>query len=392
MNDPRILQNVLVKGWLEGNQDLFGRFVGEIDNSDIEQVLFRLLVETDCDDDTLTRLWCCLLLDGRETTQQAFTNGLGDALLDENSTLRMRVKIAKQTKMLEQYQKQIRSLQGEVDLWKQRYEQEVEERRREHNTYEADHAQQTETAAELGNTITDLQAEKTKIQQDLTQMQNLYEQEQGTIISLQSEVTQLKQDLAEAYQHSDEVIGENVQLKSNVKRLTEWGKTIETERDAEIRKRRELQKQLEDANKDKEIQEHLKQTAIHQYHQLQASMEQPAIEIAKYHSLSPSQLDIAWQQSLITLSQHFSLSLAQWQGERHAVTNEEKLADWQYWQEEEEALVRHLFSSSQLKDATRLIQVETAQRLLLVRWYLLEWLRSTVSQALRVANDHKSQD
>src|SRR5579864_295266 len=29
LNDPRILQNVHVKGWLEGNQDLFDRFVKE---------------------------------------------------------------------------------------------------------------------------------------------------------------------------------------------------------------------------------------------------------------------------------------------------------------------------------------------------------------------------
>src|SRR5207247_1536957 len=93
-------------------------------------------------------------------------------------------------------------------------------------------------------------------------------------------------------------------------------------------------------------------------------------------SLDPTQIDTYWNKALETIAQHITLTLPLQTSTIQLVSTDEKWRDWQNWQHLEITHVQPLLSSFHITAGKAktldLLHVESAQKLLMLRWYLLE--------------------
>ena len=90
-----------------------------------------------------------------------------------------------------------------------------------------------------------------------------------------------------------------------------------------------------------------------------------------------------------------SLSISHWilpervsalTNSRDQAEEEEKWRDWQIWQRLEERFILPLLSLQEISTIDNWHGAEQIQKLLTLRWYLLEWLKMSILEALRANN------
>nr|BBH86551.1 hypothetical protein KTC_13020 [Thermosporothrix sp. COM3] len=97
----------------------------------------------------------------------------------------------------------------------------------------------------------------------------------------------------------------------------------------------------------------------------------------------PSTLDPAWRQALAQLTQQLNIH-------PHTTTHTgSKWEDWNRWLRLESTLVEPLLASIDTPPSPHITTINKAQQLLMIRWYLLEWLREqAVFDPIEIEGEH----
>ncbi len=105
-------------------------------------------------------------------------------------------------------------------------------------------------------------------------------------------------------------------------------------------------------------------------------------------SLEFSQIDDRWNKAVNAIVQHIALTLPSQESTNQALQANEKIKDWRSWQRLEESFIGPLLSSLPIKrdivGAPDLHHLESAQKLLQLRWYLLELLKLNILENMLV--------
>jgi len=106
------------------------------------------------------------------------------------------------------------------------------------------------------------------------------------------------------------------------------------------------------------------------------------------HTFDISRIDEVWDTSVTSIAQHFALHLPEHRATATTsnIQTQEKLSDWQKWLHLEEELLQPLLSQQGAISVDKLQSAVQAQKLLTLRWYLVEWIKFSILEALRANN------
>lgn len=327
---------------------LLSRVKEEISIDTIEDNVTRLLGSIGCTEKEQNLLLWALLLDGREEIQQALGNGLHDNLLDASSALVLKAKLYKLEYQLQENMQEFNAIRDERDNLKPQVEQ----------------------IPLLQSTIKQMQEDIANIQGQLTQerllhndalrcLENEYNAQNENLIAAQNEANNLQKALTEERGKTQALEDSLTQLVQEREAL---GAQVQLLEDRLAQARTEICVLLDKRQ-----------------------------EIRIPESLL--RLDAAWKNATRDLSNHLHATLVEQPLKHHiGITTTEKINDWEYWQQKEFTLVRSILSSSpQFLTPLDLSNIENVQQLLVLRWYLLEWLERSILEMLTANNNALTQ-
>ena len=311
----------LIKAWVKNNQELLGQVINEVSIEHIEDGVVHLLATIGVTEKERNRLLWALILDSRSEVQQALLDGLHDELIDETSHLITKAKLYAAQQDLEKSRAEIAKLRAEKENL----------------------IAQLAQIPTLEATIHDLTNTSEQLKSSLADERSLYATTSQQLSAAQSEIRQLQAMLAE--ERNERAILEDIFVY-----IQQESGTFE-----------EQVKQLE---------EELTQTKAEICLLLNQRQE---VRIAE----SLPRFDAAWSNAVRDIADHLHMLLSEQAMEHPRSITERKWLDWQDWQQHESELVHALLCSPPASLTDRdLSDLKTAQQLLLLRWYLLEWLKS----------------
>src|SRR5258708_2150844 len=411
-NHPEAIR-ALLKLWQISNSDLSERVKHEIHVESIEDDVARLLASLE--HHGKDRLIWALLLDEREEIQSALTSGLRNALISESSTLMARAERYRLASQLEKANQEIGNLKdqlskledrnrllnhkaGQVDDLQnkaQKLEEEREQQKQKEAQFEKEIRQLTATLQgekserdTLQNTVEQLQVlldqERTRnkdlqasfdvaiasqdesgseVKQRLDETLKLLEGQRGENASLQQKLNKAERDKVTAYEKRDEEWGRREHVETRLKKL-------EIDKNVLIKQRREEHKKLDQLTEE-----------FYQACQMLAAKEEEQKSL-----LLLSELDEPWNRTIEILANHLTLSLPDQETVNRSVQFDEKWANWQAWQQLESTWVRSILGIPVSASIEDLANAERAQKLLALRWYLLECLKLSLTEMLHANN------
>jgi DNA repair exonuclease SbcCD ATPase subunit len=396
----------LVEMWLSTNGPLCQMVAEEVSTETIEDDVAELLAGLGLEE--RDRLLWALLLDEREEIQAALVGGLREALTDESSALMVRAdqyrlvgalevahqeitdlkadlrKLEEQNQLLRRRSKQTDELQAEqqrlldsaaqAETQRQEAIHQREIARQEVEALQVELAQEQTRSRELQQSVSDLKASL-----------------EAAIASQQETTEEVKRRLDETLATLEDVRKDNAKLRLKASRLEEDRTIAYNKRDEERIQAETLTAQLGQLKRDKEviiaekreIHERLKQIEP-ELHGLREAL--TVMEEERRTMLSPSQVDDAWDKTVDALSNDLALMLSEQEAPISTVQSDKRWADWQTWQQMEAALVRPLLELPVSMSSEDLAEAERVQKLLALRWYLLEWLKLSILESLRQSN------
>lgn len=415
-------RSFLVTSWASSYSEVRKRIKEEISVTAIEVTIVSLLSTLGPNKKNRDLLLWALILDERKEIQEALDGGLKDELINEASLLLGKVTIKVLETELQKANKdnsdlrgdqaklnaQVASLQAQIQELDKQVEKQREELQEIQSRQEITE-QQKETALQEKNKLQSLLEQEQLRNNELQQRVNEQKVSLKVVIAEQHETeVELKRQLDEALQIVEREKVATVELNLSIDTLKQSLKEAEELRIAirgayniEQQKRIEMEeglRQLSDElynvqevllNKEqdvikltdekRQIQQQLAQSEVDLQEALDMIVEKER-ELQK--STQILQFDESWDAAIHKIAQHIHVTLATSTSLHHTIQAEDKWNDWQSWQQREGSLVQPLLllqkpSSASLSDA------EFAQQLLVIRWYLLEWLKSSILSALQ---------
>jgi len=370
--------NWLIKNWFlcPSNNALFERAKELVEPEDIRKGVGEILAQSD--GEVCQSLLCALLLDERPEVREGVTDGLRRELLDQESDLVREAQ--KRRQELEQEREANRQLQEAQDEATHAHSQ-LEER-----------SQQLE---ELQTRFLDLENRAEEAEKLLAQARSCQEsaEHERDEERLAAQIANTKEREADATRGDLE--RQNAQLQAQLKPLAEM-----RERAAELETH---QIELEDLRKKAENRS--------RHFEREHQKAQRALDDERKHpryTVSLALLDESWRESLVSIATHLRatsmLPVSQTETSQNAeaplgqgaagVAVTDRAGDWCAWQQMETRFARQLLEDGgfdfelaapdELEDG--LSEAKRAQRLLMVRWYLLEGFRLRLLESLQAAN------
>ncbi len=397
-----LTQSPLLQSWLTANKDLCSRVKAEVSIIAIEDNVAKLLAHIGSTEKNRDRLLWALILDGREEIKKALDEGLHDALLEESSYLWIKVEVYALRSKLEESERIIKGLQSERDGLKEQVAQvpkivsTIQGLQQTIKQMETQHKMDLEKYA---NALRTAEEEREKIVEELEQARQEKDETQNLLNEVQKLLAEERKKRA-SVEHSESTL-------QSIRRVERERDLAYEKRDEERDRRQELETAMERLEKGKEAviaqvrkkDRELKQV-LGEKQQLEKELSKVQSELDAIHRYLNGQdlqvvlpfvkIDQAWDGAVEQVAHRVSLALSEAEATRQAVGANERWADWQSWQQMEEKLIRPLLSSlsiwAGIGDAQDVVRIENAQRLLLLRWYLLEWYKSLILDLLQIAN------
>jgi len=399
--------DTLIALWVASNDDLLDEVKG-ISPDEIREGVAELLARHGVES-KLQVLWA-LRLDDREGVQRALEDGLADEIAAETSGLLSQVQRHVLVTQLEAAQTEVAELQKELmeaeairednrrlllhkneQLEASRARVAELETDREHLlariAKQAGDQKQLETEllavqqqlteeqainAELHQSMRDLKAtlqaqiessRQEETQQRLNEALLTLEEERKQTASLRLQVGRLEQRLESAYAKREEERERNDSLTQQLEKL-------EHAREVIIEQKRELTRRLEDLQSELDsARRQLRDEAVHE-----------ALEI-----LPLSGLEDLWMEEREAVRDYLYALMGSLTAEDETPSSDlDKWELWSQWLEREAALVREVLSGLQKEASSGSVNsLRSAQQLLALRWYLLEYTRQAVLSALQ---------
>ncbi len=400
-SDPSKLQT-LVTAWMVSNREIL-REVSALSAVDLREGVIEMLVRHGIENRSQI-LWA-LRLDNRPEVQKALEQGLAQELSGETRTLISQAQGTLLAEALENARKQLaeaeaktHSIQAELDKLRrliQHKTQQLETRRISHETVIAElqqlrtrtgrlenqHQADQDTIAELQRQLEDERAVSQELRRSMSDLKTTLraqakergtdeallklEEERKTTARLRLKVTRLEQRLENAYTKRDEAWGQVESLRKELKR-------VQYDKEVIIEEKRRLQAQVEELQA--ELKELRTQHDEQAYEQVLA-----AIPIAD--------LESAWLNARQAIREYIHSVLSTMRTASKTQVKVNKVDLWQEWVEREFSLVKDALVALDTYPETKLLpdqaQLQEAQKLLALRWYLLEYTR----QAIRCADE-----
>jgi len=202
-----------------------------------------------------------------------------------------------------------------------------------------------------------------EVKRRLDETLKLLEDQRGENASLQQKLNKAERDKVTAYEKRDEEWGRREHTETRLKKL-------EIDKNVLIKQRREEHKKLEQLTDE-----------FYQACQMLAAKEEEQKSL-----LLLSELDESWNRTIEILANHLTLSLPEQETVNRLVQFDEKWANWQAWQQLESTWVRSILGIPVSASIEDLANAERAQKLLALRWYLLECLKLSLTEMLHANN------
>jgi myosin heavy subunit len=400
----------LLKSWLDTNSDLCKRVEQEISVETIEEDVAKLLASLG--HDGKDRLLWALLLDKREEMQSALINGLRDAITNETSTLLARADQYQLANQLEKAEHEIRTLKDllskleERDRLLNRKIEQFDDLQSELQTLKKvkkdDETQHLNEIRQLDASLYKANEERDTAQQMVKELQAALDQEQSHTNELQKRIdnlqasldaaiasqdesaSEIKRRLDEALKQLEDQRRENVTLKQSLHKSEREKAIAYDKRDEERESREQAEALLEKLERDKQVIINQRRKDHEQLELLRQAL--TAKESEQRLLLEWSEFDESWNKAIGTLTNHLTLSPLEQETVNRSVQFDEKWANWQAWQQLESTWVRSILeipASALIED---LANAERAQKLLALRWYLLECLKLSLTEMLHANN------
>jgi myosin heavy subunit len=403
--------------WLDSNSDLCKEVEQAVKAETLEEDIVKLLAKWG--PDRKDQLLWTLLIDEREEIQAALASGLRDALTNENSALLVRADRMVLAGQLEKANQEIRNLKE--DLSKREHQDRLLNRGLEElgnlreeldSLKDAKKNDAAQYQKELQQKVDELRQtieEKDRAQQEARELRAALNQEKAHTIELQNDIDNLRASLNTAIASQNESASEverklNDTLKlledqrrestSLQQRLTkaEKDKAIAYEKRDEERERREYaESRQEKLEGDKNVliqQRREDHQTLKQLEEKLGQMQQAlsAKEKTKQPLFTLLEVDESWHEAVEELADHLTLLLPSQELAHSPVPSQEKIADWRAWQQTELTFIRPLLEASAPIFFENIVDVERAQKLLVLRWYLLECLKLSLTETLNENN------
>lgn len=396
----------LLEMWLKTNESLCQMVAEEVSVESLEDDVAGLLVGLGLE--SRDRLLWALLLDEREEVQAALVGGLQEALTNESSALMIKADHHRLVGALEEAHQEIADLRTQLQKLKdqnqllRRKVRQVDELQAEQQRL-LDSATQAEAQRQEATSQRDTARQEVKVLQaklvreqaqshELQQsVDDLKASLEAAIVSQQETAGEVKRRLDETLATLEEARRENAKLRLEASRLKEERNTAYNKRDEEQARAERLATQLERLKYDKEV-------LIDEKRELHRQLEQTKFEVHKLREnlttvekehgtiLALPHFDEAWNGAVNTLAHDLLSTLPEQEPADQPADPNERWDDWWGWQQMEAARVRPLLELSAPVSAEDLVDVERVQKLLALRWYLLEWLKLSILEALRDGN------
>ncbi len=390
----------LLKLWQESNRDLLEEVAG-LSVDDLREGIIELLIRYGMENGGKI-LWA-LRLDSRPEVQEALKQGLEQELSGETSTLISRAQSTLLAEALETARKQLaeagaesRSMQTELDDLRRLVRHKTEQAQRWRASYEAAVAEQEQ----LRTKITELEERHQVDQEAIAELQSQLGEEQGAAQELRRSVADLKATLrAQAEERgTDEALLEleeerktSARLRLKVEKLEQRLVDAYTKRDRALEQIESLQRELGQVQHDKDVIINEKRRLKTQLERLQIELKDLRVqrdERAYEHILSAmpiADLDSTWLDARTTIREHIHSVLSTLRAEGEVQVKVDKATLWREWVEREVVLVKDVLAALDVYPETQTLpdqaKLQEAQRLLALRWYLLEYTRQAIRYA-----------
>jgi hypothetical protein len=373
--DARALEQrrFLLGLWLIFNKEICEHVSQDIHIETLEDDIAKLLATTSSIDPD--RLYWALLLDEREEIQRGLkTQHLLQALLNPTSDLRIRVGFMQQLEAakleIASLHERIEGLESENDSATQKIAK-LEKQRvdllQEQAFLQIQNNEMQQRAERLHEQISSLQEANKLLQAEIDQLQSLSQnQDQKSEEETCLKLLKLKNEVEIAYTKRDEERKHGADLEAQVAKLKYDKETL-------IHQKRVVQSQLEQTKKQLWEAQQVGQANGSQAQQQSLRLDSVELQTRKSASTEMGRFDALWLEAVETLKYRFSLE----EGTSSQVPSPvlDRWSDWRHWQYIEQLLVRPLLDSPFPLSQDKLSELDRAQKLLVLRWYLLEWMR-----------------
>jgi myosin heavy subunit len=390
----------LLRMWLQNNMQLCEKVSSNVRAEAIEDDIVKLLASLGKNGADLL-LWA-LLLDEREAIQAALKNGLRADLTTSTSSLLVRADHCRISNELEKARTEIAGLRKQIgDLEKKNKSlaykaEQVDEAQRTLQNQVSRYEQLQGQLQELNNKQNEQLAEKEELQEALSLEKQNNAQLQRALTSLQSNLmaltsnrgndeAELQGKLKEALKLLEEEKKEALQLRLRSNKLEREVEIAYTKRDEERERRETLETQVERLQRGKQaiikqLQTYMKEKDMafdneQQQNILSDQIVQTTGDEGLTIDASLPSLESSWQLAVESVSHHLDLIQSDQSVPREHLTPEGRWEDWKSWQQMEALLVQTLLFPLLPLSEEKQRSLEKIQKLLSLRWYLLEWLK-----------------
>jgi len=392
VGDPQKI-TVLIKLWLESNQDLVSE-LANISPDNLRTELVQILVKRGTGESG--RILWALRLDDREKIQTVLINGLEDELTDKSSPLMSQVAHVVLENEGLQARQRLNQLEVEYDTVKKlaaTLELELLATNKQLSEWQAKHTEVTNAQEKLVQQLDHVQALREADQDTISQLRQQLKYEQAESRELRQSITSLKNTLrqqAETVEGRDDLLlvleGErktSATLRLDIEKLNQKLQEVYDKRDDALNSKTEAERQLDQALHDKEVVIEQKRILKEELDKLKQAVETTQVP-QELSLVLPEELSLAWQTAQQEVHQQLRQLLTTLSNTRDESLESDKLQQWQNWMEKEELLLQSILNSLADYAASGQIPalkpVESAQALLATRWYLLEYIRRLITQ------------
>ncbi|GHO61369.1 hypothetical protein KSC_002610 [Ktedonobacter sp. SOSP1-52] len=371
--------------WLISNREVCEQVTQKIHQETLEDDVAKLLATTSINSDCL---YWALRLDEREAIQQALkAKDLLLALLTPASDLMVRVERYRLAQELEVANAKITSQKEQLKDIEARHKsanhkiEELENQRvgllQEKALLLAQNDELKQRGEKLNNQVVSLREAHTSLQaevQHLHSLPQIYAQEAEEGIS--AKLLKLQNEVESAYAKRDEEREYSAGLEVKVAKL-------EYDKNALVHQKRLLHSQLEQT--EKQLGE-LQQQSAQLWREGDTSNKSDISydtrgRVEKQPRGAPlvnaSAYDALWMQTVDALKFYFNLEEGV-DPSLPPLSGEDRWSDWYNWQYIERLLIQPLLKSQHPLSEDKLPELDRAQKLLVLRWYILEWMKANV--------------
>jgi len=382
--------NRLMVLWRMTNKSLSEKVTQEVNIETIKDDVVNLF---DSENENQSRLahkrdlilWA-LLFDKRKEIQTEIANGLKDALVDESSWLMAKVNYKWMKKELEKAHGEILDLKSKIEESKAK-DQHLKDESERANKLQDEYQQLQDLQKNLKLELKETTQQKDIASQKIKELQNELVQEKKLYREQKKLLNEKENTFKKAIEENAELKKEVVLYREQKKLLNEKENTLKKaiEENPELKKKIvKIEKDLENAIAEWEKESEHAKSLIDQLEKAKAELNEskkfPKNAQAKQNTMLPSaELDKAWYGALNKLTTHLRSITLEPKDINGAIQSNERWIDWQKWQKMETEFVKPVLEASNSASASEaeLANTEHAQRLLMLRWYLLEWTKLT---------------